>query len=532
MRTKNEPSLAKQGTILAVAAVLVRFIGFFYRIPLANMLGDEGIGNYSAAFKIYSLFLIISSYGVPIAISKMISERYTSKDYYNAHKIFKTTLMVTITISIICGLILWFGYDVLAGAVGYPRSNYAIRALAPTIVIVGIMSSFRGYFQGMNTMKPTAVSQIVEQVFNAVFSLVMAWALISQGVAYGAMGGTLGTGIGAFSGLIILILVYLLATRGINNRIKKQGEIKKVENSVDIIKELTITVMPILVGIAIMNIMNILDSKMLSAGLTQLNYPREEIDRLNGMLDNKFTLITTLPIAIATALASASVPSLAKSIVQQQFGMVKKKINTMLKFTMLVALPSAIGLLILAEPIIRLLFPEDSRGVGLLQVGAVSVIFYCILQITTGLLQGIDKVMVPAKNALYGAIIKIILNFIFIYLLNMNVYGPVLSTNLFAIIVSILNLRSVIKYANVKINYVVAFVKPTISSVIMGLYSFLFFRLLNWGTGNSNVSCLITIVISIIIYFIVLINIKGLTDEELGMLPFGGKIKAVINRFK
>lgn len=521
-------TLAKQGMILAAASLIVRFIGFIYRVPLYRMIGDEGMGYYSAAFQIYTFFFILSSSGIPIAVSKMVSERNAVKQYTNGYKVFKAALTLCVIFGSISMFILWFGAKGISNwldPAGELKVSYSLRALAPTVLIVSIMSALRGYFQGFNTMVPTAVSQIIEQVFNAIFSIVMAAFLFQQGIEFAAAGGTMGTGIGAFFGLIFLLFLFLIFRPVIKRMVKKEKNTYTPENSKTIYRIILLTTVPIIAGSVITSVTNLIDLAMVKKGLAYLGYEATRATELYGILTGKYVLLTTLPVSLATALGVAVVPSIATSMMRQQVKEVFHKVNQSLRFTLLVTIPSAVGLAVLGEPIIQLLFSEAySDGAGVLMVGAISVIFFGVVQITTSILQGIGKILIPAKNAAIGAVFKIILNYIFIYLFDWNIYGAVMSTNIFALIVAVLNIRSVINVLGVKIRWRNLLIKPIIGAILMGGYGWVLYQILFWGTKNNSISGILSIGFAVIMYGLFMLAMKGITKEEIKMFPFGERI--------
>ena len=218
-KDKKRGSFVVQAAVLASASLIVRFIGFLYRMPLTELIGDEGNGIYSAGYYIYTFLLILSSAGLPAAISRLVSTRIAKGEYSNAHRVFKVSMAVAGTLGAIGMIVLFFFAEPIAKFVDNPESVYCIQTLAPTLLVVGIMSVYRGYLQGMNIMYPTAMSQIVEQLFNAVFSVFLAWVLVKDSIALGAAGGTAGTGIGAFAGLIIIMIFYYKERRTIREKI-------------------------------------------------------------------------------------------------------------------------------------------------------------------------------------------------------------------------------------------------------------------------------------------------------------------------
>ena len=323
------------------------------------MLTDEGVGYYSNSYVIYMFFLMISSYGFPAAISKLTAAMLAEKKYKEAHTLFKSGLFLSLVLGVGFACIMWFWSDALANYIGTPKSTYAIQALAPALLIFSVMSVIRGYFQGMNTMVPTALSQIVEQIFNAAFSLIMAGIFIKKGLEYGAAGGTLGTGIGALSGLLFLILIYRFSKEYILRRVKKDQS-KGMANSMPYYwKVIIFTSIPMIIGTVIINFTGLVDMVMIQKALLIKGFTSTDTATMYGIYEMKHKILITLPVTIAAALATASIPSITTSIVQKNKIEVRKKIDMALRFTLIIVVPAAVGEFVLAEPIIHLLFGTD-----------------------------------------------------------------------------------------------------------------------------------------------------------------------------
>ncbi len=314
-RSKSTTSdLAVQGGILAATSLIVRLIGFFYRIPLVNMLGTEGMGYYSSAFEIYSYMLVISSYALPSALSKIISRKLALKRYREAHQIFRSALLLGLLIGVIMSSILYFAAEPLSILVGSEGGAMGFRALAPSMLFFTFLAVFRGYFQGHNTMVPTAVSQIVEQIFNAAFSLGLAAFFLRETIQKGAAGGTLGTAFGVGAGLIFMVVIYLFARPSIHKRLKRDQASIGIPNIFTSWQIIYMTAIPMMIGSSIYNLSNIVDMVLFQRGLLSHGYEQAVVSSMYGVLSSKYRLILTLPISISSALAAASIPSIAASM--------------------------------------------------------------------------------------------------------------------------------------------------------------------------------------------------------------------------
>jgi stage V sporulation protein B len=518
-------SYAKQAAILVTASLLVRFIGFLYRIPLTNIIGDEGNGIYGRGYNIYILFFVISSAGIPPAISKMVSERLALKQYRNAHQVFKISLIISATLGSVSALIMWFGAARISVFINSPETFYAIRTLAPTVLIVAIMSSFRGYFQGMRNTLPTAISQVLEQVFNAIFSVYLAYMFISVTASHGAAGATAGTGIGALFGLLSIIYIYIIVRPSILKKVKKDDDAYGFETDKSIATEILKTSIPIIMGTAIFSITNLIDMKMVTQGLIRSGeFSMQEINILYGQLTGKFIVLTTMPVGIATAIAVTIIPNVASDYKLGKTESLNHKVNMALKYSMLICIPSAVGLFVLSDQILLFLFPSQPDGGLMLKVGAISIIFLALTQILTGVLQGIGFLRVPVIAAVCGVIIKIPINYFLIQIPSVNVKGAVISTTICYIIASSINMYGVKKVTKIKLNNNDLFIKPIVSSIIMGMSAFIIFYGIYFMIESNTIALLISILSSSIIYFSFMVFLGALTEQDIQTLPFINKI--------
>lgn len=536
MAKKNKgSSFIKQAAILACAGLLVRVIGFLYRLPLTNMIGDEGNGIYSAGYYLYNFFLVMSSAGLPVAISKMVAEKIALGQYTNARKTFKVSMVVAGVLGFICMVLMLAFAEDFCSWVKSERSYYCIITLAPTVFVVSILSVYRGYFQGRGTTVPTAISQIVEQIFNAVLSVYFAWLFMNvmgKGVEFGAAGGTAGTGIGALAGLITIMVIYVLNAKRIN---QSYGEDKKdyhVQTFGEITSDLFRIAVPVITGTAIFSMTNLIDMVMVNSRLAATGiYTSDEIDALYGLLTGKYVTLTTLPVVISTSLATAAIPTIATSMVLKDTEAVKTKVDTTLRVTMIISIPAAVGLGALGDQILYMLFPNYPDGGNLLKAGALSIILLALSQISTGVLQGIGKAKAPAINALIGSVAKIPVNYVLIAVPSINIIGAVISTTVCYLFASLLNFRALVKTTGVKPDYVGMLVKPSIASVFMALVCIFGYKLLYMLIPNNTAATLIVIVLAILVYFVTMVLIKGFAREDLRMLPMGGRLITLLERF-
>lgn len=533
-------SFMKQAAILVVAGLIVRFLGFLYRLPLTDLIGDEGNAIFAAGYYIYQFLLILSSAGLPAAISKMVSERIALKQYQNAHRVFQVSLLFSAIAGLISMLLLIVFAKPITTLVKSPDSYYTLLTLAPTLFIVAIMSVYRGYFQGMRTMVPTAISQVVEQIFHAVFSVYLAYVLVGKSVALGAAGATAGTGIGALAGLLTAVFAYILVKPSLNKKMikeKKDAHLENrrvaIESRAKLMKVLLATALPIIIGTAVFSVTNLIDMSMVLSRLADSNaFTPKEAQELYGQLSGKFVVLTTLPVSISSGIATASIPTIASSVIINDRATVKRKLNLTIKVVMLISIPAAMGIGVLGEQIIKLLFPGYPDGGMLLKVGAVSIVFLSLCQIVTGVLQGIGKVHIPVIGALLGAATKIILNYVLIVIPQINVLGAVISTIACYLVAATFNLVMLVKATKVMPNLMDALVKPSFASLLMGIACFSVYHLLYMVFPNNTIVTFVAIIISIGVYGLVMLLIKGISEDEILLLPAGRRLSGILKKYR
>lgn len=537
-KTKSTNFL-KQGSILAAASILVRIIGLIYRIPMANIIGDEGMGIYSAAFEIYNILLIISSYGMPMAVSKMVSAKCAQKCYRDAYHTFDCSMVFAVISGGVAALFVFFGADMLESSFFSKYHGIAIplRILAPTIFIVAVMGVFRGLFQGRKTMMPTAVSQILEQIVNAVVSVAAAYMLMRQHSAsnkisaWGAAGGTLGTCFGALSAFLILFFVYLLY-RPTMEKQKRRDRISTNETLGMTYKLILCTVVPIILSQTVYQLSGLVDVTLFNAVMDSKGQSGKVVSSLLGVYSTNYRTLVSVPIAISTAIASSIVPGLVSSYMKGEQKEVRRKVSIAVKFNMLIAFPSAMGLAVLALPIVTLLFRGSNHEVGsaMLMTGSACVIFYALSTVTSGVLQSIDRMNLPVIHSLASLIIHIGLVFGLLKFTNMGIYALVIGNVTYPVLVCFLNGKSVNKALGYKQEVTKTFCIPLLASFVMGVAAYLVYQGLFLLTQRIYIAIFPAIIVAVFIYFILVLKMGGLSRQELYEFPMGRRMSILADK--
>lgn len=529
----------KQGSILAIASIMVRIIGMVYRVPMANIIGDEGNGIYSAAYEIYNILLIISSYGMPMAVSKMVSARCAQRRYKNAFKLFRYSMIVSIIMGGSAALFVFFGADWIEKQFfsKYHGVALPLRILAPTIFIVAIVGTLRGLFQGRRTMLPTAVSQIFEQVANAFVSVSAAYFFMrahsasDKLSAWGAAGGTLGTFMGAVAALLTLVIIYYMYKPVIIKNENKDKTIKVIQAG-QAYKIIAITVIPIILSQTVYQLSGIVDVTLFNSIMDLKGVSDKVVSTMQGIYSTKYRLLVNVPLAVSTALASSMIPSLVTSFAARDISAVKAKVALAVKVNMIIAFPSAMGLAVLAEPIIRLLFPSSDYVTGglMLITGSICIIFYALSTVTNGVLQSIDKMNIPVIHSFVSLIIHIVIVSGLLMWTDMGIYALVAGNVTYPLLVCFLNGRSLKKYLEYNQEITKSFCIPLIASFIMGIVTLAVYYALFMLTHKIYIAILPAVIAAVIVYFVVVLKLHGLNRLELYEFPMGKRMATLADK--
>lgn len=547
-KSKNDSGFLVQGSILAAASIVSRIIGLLYRVPLQAIIGNVGNDYYSCAYEIYSMMLLISSYSLPLAVSKMVSARVALGQRRNAHRVLRCGLAIAVVTGLAGCLIVFFGANFLTERIfKTPMSFFALRVLAPTLLIVAVLGVIRGFFQGMGTMVPSAVSQVLEQIVNAVVSVGAAYVLFKYGMrigavlgdaqdygaAFGAAGGTMGTAVGAFAALVFVLFLfaaYRPRMRRAEKAEKKRGRTKD-ESCRSIVKIMLLTIVPVLLSTTLYNISSIIDQGIFKNIANVQGYDSYTISNWWGIFSGKYKVLINVPISIASAVASACVPSLAAAYANKDKEAVRNKISSAMHFVMVIAFPCTVGYAVLAYPILRLLFADaEILAARLLQLGAVSIIFYSISTLSNGILQGINRMIIPVRNAVIALIAHVAFLFVLMYAFDLNIYAVVIATAFFSLLMCILNGVSVKRCSGYQLNIVKTFIKPGIASGIMGAAVAAVYHLGYKLYASNALWTILAILAGIVVYFAALIAVKGMTEEEMLGFPKGSLLVRIAKK--
>jgi len=521
-------SIVKQASFLAIAGILVRIIGLLYRSPLKNMITSEGIGYYSSAYNIYALILLISSYSIPTAISKLISEKLALNQYNNVQKILKCSFIYICAVGGGAAIVAF----ILAPFIVTKNSVLALRVLCPTIFLSGLLGVLRGYFQAHQTTIYTSISQILEQIFNAIVSVVAAYLFIqpyistggSQMASIGAAGGALGTGAGVLIGLIYMTLMFI---RHKNNDIIENEPDRHEDSYKTIFKMILNIVTPIIVATCIYNLVSTIDMYLYYFATNCQNMNSIQVASNYGVYSGEYIVLQNVPVALASAMSTASIPAISSSCVTKDIKMTIKNIRFGIRITMMILIPAAIGIAVLAFPIIGIIFPQEETiqlSTTLLIFGSPAIVFYGLSTLSNGILQALGEVKMPLKNAAKALIYHVVIVILLLFLTPLGLYSLMIGNCTYALQVCFLNQKALRKKLHYKQEIRRTYILPILASIIMGIIVAICYYGLFALTHKVFIPLIIAVIVGIIVYFTIIFFFYADHPEELNAIPYINKI--------
>lgn len=574
----KKQSYLKGAFILVLANALVKVIGALFKIPLANIIQEEGMAIFNTAYNLYACMFVIATAGLPVAVSKMVSSSLAKKNYTEVNKIFKAAVSLLSLIGIAGTLILFLGAKAFVGLADSPSSYLSVLSISPAIFFVALLSAFRGYFQGFSDMVPTALSEVTEALGKLVIGLALAYMLMPTGVVNASAGAVLGVTAGTFFALLIMVVTYIIRKK--NNGLSG-GVITESRSTKTIFTDLVKIAIPITIGAAVMSLTNVIDVVMIRRrlqtilvtqdmattltefyGLSQAEVIIGQLMRvkpseiLYGAYSGYAIPMFNLPPTIIMSLSMSVVPFISAAFAVKNIGEVKKLSESTIRITVLFSVPCAVGLSVLSQPILAAVY-NNARAASMLGILGYAVIFVSLVSVTTAMLQGAGYVMIPVRNMAIGAAVKILTNYILIAIPTMNIGGAPISTNLCYLTIAILNMLSVKKIMKPNLSFSGLILRPIIASGAMGVGAFFTYqgvaKLLNTQMMNLSLSFLpqtapftpvlssermkiiialaAAILVAVIIYAIMTFVLRLIKRDDVLMLPKGEALTKLLDRF-
>ena len=564
--------------VLVVAHLLVKVIGACFKIPLANILQETGMAYFSRAYNLYAALFVMATAGLPVAVSKMVSESLAKKNYAESKKILRAAVALLSIIGVIGTCVLLFGARAFADkAFNSPGSYLSIVAISPAIFFISVLSAFRGYFQGHSNMIPTAYSEVLEAISKLVIGLLGAYLFVASSYEVAAAGAISGVTIGGLLALLLLVLFYYK-----NKNTNPLTDATKASSSKKIFVRLLTIAVPITIGAAVMSLTNVIDTFMISQRLSTITVDESMFKTLTeffGVNTDKVRIgegisssaadvmygsysgyamsLFNLPPSIVTSISMSIVPAISAALAINDGKQAKLLTESSVRITTMFALPCAIGLSVLSAPILICLY-NNTRAEYTLSLLSLAIIFVCIVSVTTAILQASGHVFIPVRNMLIGGAFKVISNFTLIAIPELNIGGAPISTFFCYFIIAALNIASIIKIIKPNFNIKDFIIKPLISAVIMGVVVFFVYNLAAHLLGCPAISLKvnflssvapvtpvesivriktilalgISIFIGFIAYFATMCATKSFFIDDILMLPKGTKIASFMKNFR
>lgn len=532
--SEHGAKFVKGAAILSITGIIAKVFGAFFRIPLNNWIGAAGMSYYGVAYPIYSFFLIIATAGLPVAISKMVSERVAIGDYINAHRVYKVSLRIMFAIGVGGFIICFFGSDMIAAYSKNPGGAASLRAIAPALLTAPLVASFRGYSQGQQQMMPTGASEVIEQLTRVFAGLGLSYMFLrsSADLTKAAAGATFGASAGSIAALILLLAVYIAGT----NKRKEhyQRSVKREESTGSIFNELLKIAVPITIGSAILPFMMIVDLWLVMRRLQATGWTHHQSKQLYGLISGFCDPLIGFPQVFTIAVAVSLVPAISSAFVKKDVVGLHKNIQTGIKTSMIISFPCMVGLIALARPILFLLYlsqPADSAlAVPTLQVLSLGVVCLSILRTFSSVLQGVGKPSIPVINLSIGVACKFVITYILVGIPAFNINGAAAGNVAAYGITAILNYRAMYKLTGTKIDITGTFLKPALASIIMGLCAHEVYVLVFGAIGKNSLATLVAMMIAVVAYIAAVFATKCLGPDEILMMPKGAKILKITDK--
>lgn len=503
----KKQSLIKGSIILGVAGILTRFLGLFFRWPLIMLIGDEGIGYYQMSYPLYMFFVAMAS-GIPVAISKMISEKNAVNDVNGSFEVMKESAILMMMIGTGTTFTLFFFAKPIISFLRWDiKSYYSLIGISFAPVVISFMTIFRGFFQGLQNMTPSAISQIIEQVGRVIFGVGLAVILLPRGIEYAAGGAAFGATAGAVFGSVYLYSKY--------RKMKRSYGIKKIKSNPEVLNSILKIAIPISLGATVGTIMSLIDSILVPQKLLQAGFTNIQATVLYAQLTGKASVIVNIPLTLSMAICTSLIPIIAENYILKKHNELRNKIYISMKMSAVIAIPCMFGLFFLAEPIMKLIFPGRFEGIEILKYLSLSIPFIILTQTTTSILQGTGNYIKPVINLLIGCIVKVVLTWTLVSMESFNIYGAVIASIGAYSISTILNLITLKFTLKIKLNLYEILIKPAYASTIMMLLVLTTYNELYKKTTSNGISCLVSIFLGMIVYIILIVVLRVFKTQEI-----------------
>lgn len=518
--------------LLAFSNLTVKILGSIFRIPLGNMIGSDGMGYYQTAYPIYTSIIAVSTSGLPVAISKMVSERTKLGDLKSARKVLNLSAIMMLAIGIATSSLFYFGSEEISLFVGDINAAPSIKALALALLIVPVVSAFKGYFQGRSDMIPTSIAQFFEQLGRVIVGLFLAYMFLDKSLVMAAAGASFGASAGAIASLVVIIIIYIISLPKLNREIEETDG-NTDEKSGQIIRQMMILAVPIIIGSLATSLVGIIDVSLIKKRLMEGGLIYEVANSLYGQYSGMVATIVNLPQALTMSIGTTIVPLISSAFITRDFVKIRKSVNLGARLSNLISMPCMVGIIVLATPIMNLLYPSEPDSVGqMLLVMSFTIVFVGLMQTFTAVLQALGKPGIPVLNQLIGSGFKIVLTYILVPLPFFNVMGASIGSIVMYGVVTYLNYRYIKKMTDIKLDIKMGFLKPAFMSIVMGISVLVSFKILMIIIPSQNLATLLSVLAGVAVYGYQLLFMGGIRRHELEKSNMGRKLAKIIYKDK
>ena len=524
MSSQKKQTFMKGALILVIANIIVKVIGAAFKIPLTYLLDEEGMALFSASYTMYTWLFIVATAGIPVAISRMISEARTKGNTAEVKRIFSVSRKLLVAIGVIGTLILYFGAGLFANLLKNPDSEMGIKAISPAVLFVALMSAYRGYFQGHQDMMPTALSEVVEAVGKLAIGYVGAYVLIKTSVIHGAAGAVFGVAMGGLLGFLVLFVIYHI------KKAKSKGDVSTGIKHSDgtILKELIKIAVPITIGASVFSLTTLIDTAMIMGNLQSSGFSYSEAKHLYGSYTGYAVPLFNLPPTLISAITISLVPAVSSALASGDKHLAQNTAINSISITTLFSLPCAVGMCVLAEPILALVY-NNTNATSTLTVLSLAIVFVSLVMVTNAILQSVGEERVPVINMLIGGVVKILVNAFLVKNPDINIVGAPIGTILCYVVILLLNMYTIVRKLKLKMSLMHMALKPLASAVVMGVAVSFVYNILPLG---RTLNLIASIVCGAVIYAVMLILTRSLSEEVLGSIPVVSKLVPIFKKFK
>ena len=528
MSNKKTQNFVEGALILMIANILVKIIGAVFKIPLNYLLGDEGMGYFGTAYTVYNWLFIVATAGMPVAISKMVAESRATGNNLRAHRIFTVSFRLLAIIGLAGCAFLYFGADFCARLMASPSAGAGIRALSPAILFVALMSVFRGFFQGQQNMLPTAVSEVCEALGKLIIGYGAAIFLISAGIEKAAAGAVFGVSAGGFFALVSLTVIYIKKRKNLLPCSPADTSAKNSNKS--ILGELIRIAVPITIGASVFSLTSIIDAAMIMRRLQgAAGFSYDTANTLWGAYTGKTITMFNLVPTLITAISISIVPTIAAAFATKDFDKAQEATAGSLKITILLTAPCAVGMAILAGPILQLIFHSTSAE-STLSILGYGIVFVSLVSLTNAILQATNHAIIPVIHMAIGGMVKIVTNYVLVGNPSINITGAPIGTILCYGVILALNLITIKKIIHIRYNFTSLIAKPLISVLVMAAAVIGVYNLAD--ALGATIATVLSIATGGVAYLAVLFITGGISAEDVQMLPKSAKILPILKKYR